>query len=99
MLRKFWARFSLLLLALLLGLITASLGARATETESELPVETKGTLIVFNVQDMRCVLYVNEQGMASGAGTPSCVPLMYVGATVHSNEFQILRVIKTRGHR
>lgn len=92
-------RFFLLLFAFLLALAVAARGM-ATEVLSDfLPVGAYGTLVVFNTDGLRCVLYVNEGGMAKGSGAAQCVPLNPNVPLPDSADFQILRVVRTQSSR
>ena len=55
-----------------------------------IPSDKTGRLIIFESDGMHCSLYINEDGMASGAGGISCVPWPTAG------EFKLLRVVKTQ---
>lgn len=81
--------------SLVLASLLLPLSAHAESPAPTLPVDTKGTLVIFEVEDLRCALYVNEQGMAGGAGTPSCVRMTYADKD-YAREFRLLRVIKTK---
>jgi len=55
-----------------------------------LPVQTGGKLIVYDYQGQRCHLFVNENGMAGGAGAITCT-----NDRGYSEEFTILIVVET----
>jgi hypothetical protein len=101
--KKYWGiqpRDLLLVLLVLAGVIaTDSQPASAihpcktapdTEGCQYIPSTRTGRLIIYESDGMRCSLYINEDGMASGAGGLSCIP--WHGAT----GFRLLRVAKTQ---
>lgn len=59
-------------------------------SETRLPVQTEGKLIVYEYQGQRCHLFVNENGMAGGAGAITCM-----NGQGYSEEFTILIVVET----
>ena len=86
-------RILLLILAFMvcLGLALRGNTEETKPTVTVLPVSTKGTLIVYQFEGMRCHLFTNEDGMAKGAGGTSCI------AWPSAKEFMILKVVKTEG--
>lgn len=87
-------RILLLILAFLVCLGLAMRGNAEEEGKARalLPIKTEGTLVMFTTDGLYCVLYVNENGMAAGAGSVHCTP-----QTSPTQGFEILRVVKTEG--
>ena len=90
-------RTLLLILAFLVCLGLAMRGSADEERKSKsvIPVETQGTLVFFEAYGLRCAMYVNEEGMAGGAGALECVKFALPGMA--SEEFRILSVVETEG--
>lgn len=94
-------RALLLFLAYMICMFLAAV-AQAQEIRSpqvQLPIETKGTLVVFETDGMRCVLYVNEGGMAGGAGSSQCLPVNPNLLLPAPGDFRIIRVVRTKAER
>lgn len=94
-------RAALLFLAyvICLGLAAVAQGEEIVGEERQLPIETRGTLVVFETDGMRCVLYVNAGGMAGGAGSSQCLPINPNLPLPAPKGFRIIRVVKTQAER
>lgn len=51
--------------------------------------KVKGRLFIYETDGMRCSLYINENGMAAGAGGAACI------SWPTADEFRVIRVILT----
>lgn len=65
------------------------------QTQRKLPTEMEGKLIVYEIGDIQCSLFINETGMSKGASSVSCVKLDK--APDDNRLFRILAVIPAQG--
>ena len=93
------SRILLLLFAFFLSLAIAALTRAEDSKEVRLPTTVSGSLVIFDSDGLRCVLYVNEGGMAKGSGAAQCLPLNPNLPLPDKEEFRIIRVVETLSSR